>query len=40
MSEGDVEGGEGGEGGALLGLPDLDNEVDVSGINNYYDKVY
>lgn len=30
MSDGDSEGGELGEGGALLGLPDLDNEVDVS----------
>lgn len=30
MSEGEGEGGELGEGGALLGLPDLDNEVDVS----------
>lgn len=30
MSEGDGDGGEVGEGGALLGLPDLDNEVDVS----------
>ena len=30
LSEGDGEGGEVGEGGALLGLPDLDNEVDVS----------
>ena len=29
MSEGEGEGGELGEGGALLGLPDLDNEVDV-----------
>ena len=30
MTEGEGEGGELGEGGALLGLPDLDNEVDVS----------
>ena len=31
VTDGDAEGGEMGEGGALLGLPDLDNEVDVSG---------
>lgn len=29
ISDGDVEGGEVGEAGALLGLPELDNEVDV-----------
>ena len=29
ISEGEGEGGEVGEGGALLGLPELDNEVDV-----------